>query len=37
MFFVVVVVVVVVLFVLQNQYTTAEYNGAVGVIRKTFR
>ena len=23
--------------VLQNQYTTAEYNGAVDVIRKTFR
>ena len=25
------------LFVLQNQYTMAEYNGAVDVIRKTFR
>ena len=24
-------------FVLQNQYTMAEYNGAVDVIRKTFR
>ena len=25
------------LFLLQNQYTMAEYNGAVGVIRKTVR